>query len=316
VDTKSPSLKKEKTLGVLFIFSGMTGEKMVGGRQVLPPPRAAECGCAGKTCKIKVWHPHCFQAPLRMDVSLYQAAAGMNASSRWEEIIAQNLESSQVPGFKRQDVSFSGIQSGFLARGSSTLSGPAQRFQMPLAGSSTNFQSGELRPTGVSTDLAIEGTGFFDVQMPDGTHGYTRDGGFRVDAQGQLVNKQGLPVMGEGGPIQLDARNTSPIIVAINGEISQDGVVHGRLKIADFSDPKALVSAGGGCFVVADPAIQPKTPATVAVHQGYLENSNTSTVQEMGNMITAMRFYEANQKVAQMEDDRINRLISDVASPS
>jgi flagellar basal-body rod protein FlgG len=251
-----------------------------------------------------------------MDVSLYQAASGMNASSRWQEIIAENLASSQIPGFKRQDVSFSGVQSGYLARAPGALSGPAQRFQMPLAASSTNFQPGELRNTGVSTDLAIEGTGFFEVQMPDGTHGYTRDGEFRVDLQGQLVNKQGLPVMGEGGPIQLDPRTASPVTVAVNGQISQAGIVVGQLKIAEFNDTKALVPAGGGCFTVADPAIQPNTPAMVTVHQGYLESSNTSSVLEMGNLITAMRLYEANQKVAQMEDDRINHLIADVASPT
>lgn len=251
-----------------------------------------------------------------MDVSLYQAASGMNASSRWQEIIADNLASAQVPGFKRQDVSFSAIQSGFLARAKGALSGPAQRFQMPLAGSSTNFQAGELRLTGVSTDLAIEGTGFFNVQLPDGTDGYTRDGEFRVNLQGQLVNKQGLPVMGETGPIQLDPRTTSAITVAANGEISQAGIVVGRLKVAEFNDTKALVAAGGGCFMVADPAIQPSTPATLTVHQGYLESSNTSSVMEMGNMITAMRLYEANEKVAQMEDDRISRLITDVASPT
>jgi flagellar basal body rod protein FlgG len=251
-----------------------------------------------------------------MDVSLYQAASGMNASSRWQEIIAENLTSSQIPGFKRQDVSFSGIQSGYVARAPGAPPGPAQRFEMPLANSSINFQAGELRSTGVSTDLALEGSGFFDVQMPDGTHGYTRDGEFRVDTQGQLVNKQGLPVMGQGGPIQLNPRNASPVTVAVNGEVSQEGIVVGRLKIAEFNDTGALVPAGGGCFVVGDPAIEPATSTTATVHQGFLESSNTSPVMEMGDMISAMRFYEANQKVAQMEDDRINHLISDVASPT
>ncbi|MGO8677417.1 MAG: flagellar hook-basal body protein [Limisphaerales bacterium] len=251
-----------------------------------------------------------------MDVSLYQAASGMNASSRWQEVIADNLTSSQIPGFKRQDVSFSAIQSGYVARPPGALPGPAQRFQMPLANSTVNFKAGELRSTGVPTDLAIEGTGFFDVQLPDGTHAYTRDGEFRVDTQGQLVNKQGLQVMGDAGPVQLDPHSASPVTVAINGEVSQAGVVVGRLKLAEFKDPAALVQAGGGCFVVGDPATQPGTPATVTVHQGFLESSNSSPVMEMGNMITAMRFYEANQKVAQMEDDRINHLISDVASPT
>jgi flagellar basal body rod protein FlgG len=251
-----------------------------------------------------------------MDVSLYQAASGMNASSLWQEIIAENLASSQIPGFKRQDVSFSGVQSGYLARSSGASPGSAKRFQMPLAGSTVNFQAGELRSTGVSTDLAIEGTGFFNVQMPDKTDAYTRDGEFHVNTQGQLVNKQGLPVMGQAGPIQLDAHNASPVTIAVNGEISQAGVVVGRVKVAEFDDPKGLVQVGGGCFVIGDPATVERAPATVTVHQGYLESSNTSPILEMGNMISAMRLYEANQKVAQMEDDRINHLITDVANTS
>jgi flagellar basal-body rod protein FlgG len=187
---------------------------------------------------------------------------------------------------------------------------------MPLAGTSTNFQAGEMRSTGVSTDLAIEGNAFFDVQLADGTHAYTRDGEFRVDTQGQLVNKQGLPILGTNGPIQLNPRNASPITVAGNGQISQGGNVVGRLKLAEFDDPRVLVPTGGGCFVVSDPAIQPGASTTSTVHQGFVESSNAVPVQEMGDLISAMRFYEANQKVAQMADDRANRLISDVANPT
>jgi flagellar basal body rod protein FlgG len=251
-----------------------------------------------------------------MDVSLFQAASGMSASSHWQEVIADNLASSQIPGFKRQDVSFSSVQSGYMAKTAGSLPGPSLRFQMPLAGTNVNFQPGELRRTDTSTDLALGCKGFFDIQLPNGAHGYTRDGGFRVDLQGQLVNKQGLPVMGEAGPIQLDPRNAAPITVATNGEVSQNGAVVGRLKIADFADPKALVSAGPGYFMAADPSVEPTPQTEVAIQQGYLESSNTSTVMEMGSMITAMRFYEANQKVAAMADDRVSRLISDVASPT
>ena len=249
-----------------------------------------------------------------MDISLYQAASGMNASSRWQEVIAENLAASQVPGFKRQDISFSAVQSGFLARAPGAAPGPSQRFVMPLAGSSTNFQAGELHSTGVSTDLAIEGAGFFEIQMPDGTRGYTRDGEFRIDAQGQLATKQGLPVLGESGPVQLEAHSASPLVVAPTGEVSQGGIARGRLKIAEFNEPGALVASGSGYFVVADPNTQARTSGTATVHQGFLENSNTSSVLEMSNLISALRLYEANQKVAQMEDDRVGRLISDVAN--
>jgi len=238
----------------------------------------------------------------------------MNASTRWQEVIAENLGAAQVPGFKRQDISFSAIQSGFMSRAAGAVSGPAQHFQMPLAGASINFQPGELHSTGVSTDLALEGSGFFEIQMPDGSRAYTRDGEFHLNPQGQLVNKQGLPVMGENGPLQLDPHTSLALTVAPNGEVSQGDMSRGRVQVAEFKDTRVLVPAGGGCFVVSDPAVQPRVSTTATVHQGFLENSNSSTILEMGNLISAMRLYEANQKVAQMEDDRVSRLISDMAN--
>lgn len=248
-----------------------------------------------------------------MDVSLYQAAAGMNASSRWQEVISENLASSQIPGFKKQALSFSAVQAGFMTGASSAS---AKRSTMPLAGTSTNFQAGELHSTGISTDLAIDGTGFFEVRLPDGTSGYTRNGEFRSNTQGQLVTKQGLPVMGQGGPLQFDPKNPAPIKVAPTGEVSQGGEQKGQLKLTEFNDPAALTSTGTGLFVNTGQAAQPRAASTSTVRQGFLENANTSAVSEMANLISAMRFFEANQKIIQTEDDRVGRLISDVANPA
>ena len=246
-----------------------------------------------------------------MDVSLYQAAAAMNASARWQEVISENLASSQIPGFKKQDLSFSAVQ----ARIAGTSPSSARRFAMPLAVATTNLQGGELRSTGVATDLALEGPGVFEVQMPGGRRGYTRDGGFHVSAQGELVTKQGLPVMGDTGPLQLDTSNPGPISVAPTGEVSQGAVLKGRLKLSEFSDPGALVSTGTGLFVAADPAVQPPAASAASVRQGFVENANTSSVTEMVNLISAMRLFQANQKVIQSADDRVGRLITDVGNP-
>jgi flagellar basal body rod protein FlgG len=251
-----------------------------------------------------------------MDVSLYQAAAAMNASNRWQEVISANLASSQIPGFKKQELSFSAVQAGFLARPSGSLPGSGGRCPVPLAGMSTNFQPGELHPSGIATDLAIEGTGFFEVQMPDGTHGYTRDGQYRLNGQGQLTTKHGLLFMGLAGPVQLDANNPGPITVAPSGEVSQGGQVKGRLKISEFRDPSVLTPAGSGLFISTDPAAQPQAATASTVRQGCVENANTSSITEMGNLITAMRLYEANQKVIQTEDDRVSKLISEVSNVS
>ena len=251
-----------------------------------------------------------------MDISLYQAAAAMNAGSRWQEIIADNLSASQIPGFKKQDLAFSAVQSGYMADTAKAFRSTSQHFLMPLAGTNTNFQPGELRPTGGTTDFAIEGDGFFEVQLPDGSSGYTRDGEFHLSAQGQLVTKEGMPVLGEGGPLQFDLNNPSNLAVAPSGEISQNGEVRGRLKVVDFNDTGALRATSTGLFIVTDPAAQPQAATGSTVRQGFLESANTSSVMEMGNLITALRFYEANQRVIQTEDDRIGRLISDVANPA
>jgi flagellar basal body rod protein FlgG len=252
-----------------------------------------------------------------MDVSLYQAAAAMNASARWQQVISENLAANQIPGFKKQSLSFSAVQAGFMAGPAGASSAAvAKRATMPLASTSTNFQAGELHSTGVNTDLAIEGPGFFEVRMPDSTSGFTRDGQFRLTSQGQLVTSQGLPVMGPSGPLQVDASNPAPVVVAANGEVSQGGEAKGQLKLTEFGNPSALAVNGAGLFVDADPAALRRAASASTVRQGFLENANTSSVSEMASLISSIRFYEANQKVIQAEDERVGRLISDVANPS
>jgi flagellar basal body rod protein FlgG len=249
-----------------------------------------------------------------MDVSLYQAAAAMNASSRWQEAISDNLAASQVPGFKKQDLTFSAVQAGFM--GSAAKGAGSKRSEMPLASMTTNFQPGEPSPTGVPTDFAIAGPGFFEVQMPNGTSGYTRAGGFRMSMKGDLITKRGLAVMGQNGPIKLDPNNTAPITVDPTGAIVQGGVPKGRLKLTEFDNLAGLTPSASGSFVDPDQAAKPRDATTSFVQQGFLENANTSSMTEMGNLIIAMRFFEANQKVIQTEDDRVGRLISDVANPA
>jgi flagellar basal body rod protein FlgG len=239
----------------------------------------------------------------------------MNASARWEEVIADNLASNQIPGFKKQDLSFHDVQAGFMARTTGTQ-GATKRSAMPMAGTSINFENGELSPTGSPTDLAIDGAGFFQVQLPDGRYAYTRNGIFQVNAQGELVTKHGFPVVGDAGPLQVDPNNKGPITVTKSGTVTQDGITRGHIKLAAFSDPSVLTPAKTGLYILNDPNIEPEVPAKTSIFQGYLEAGNSSPVSEMGNLITSMRYFEANQKVIQAEDDRMNRLITDVANPS
>jgi len=251
-----------------------------------------------------------------MNAGLYQAAAAMKVTTRWQEVIAENLSSSFIPGFKKQNISFNAVQAGLMAPTSTSITGGSRYFSLPSDSVTTDFQAGELRPTGVPTDLAIEGRGFFEVQLPNGAKAYTRDGEFHPNAQGQLVTKQGYPVQGSTGPLQLDATHASPVTVSARGEVTQGANLRGTLKVVDFNDYKLLESAGGGFFQANNPTLKPTLAANPSVHQGYLEAANTTTVSEMANLLNSMHLFEANQKVIQAQDERLGRLIADVGNPS
>jgi flagellar basal body rod protein FlgG len=248
-----------------------------------------------------------------MNVSLYQAAAAMNANSRWQEVIAQNLAGSSIPGSRKLDISFAGVPASNFP-GVPGINGST--YVMPSSTTSINFQQGSLRPTGLPTDLAIEGPGFFEVQLPNGSHAFSRDGELQLNAQGQLVTKQGYLVLGDSGPVQLDPANSSPISISGTGEVSQGGGLKGRIRLVEFSQPNQLKPIGGGCFLAANPKSLPTPAQSSQLRQGFLEGANTSPTTEMASLITAMRMFEANQKVMQTQDDRMGRVITDLGNPS
>jgi flagellar basal body rod protein FlgG len=249
-----------------------------------------------------------------VNVSLFQAGAALNANSRWQEIIADNLASGAVPGYKKQQMSLEAVQAGLMPGGLSGSHSP-QMFVLPKATTSTNFTGGELKATGVSTDVAIEGNAFFEVQLPGGKTGYTRDGEFQIDSKGQLTTKEGYPVLGQGGPIQLNPRDPTPMTISAGGDISQGASAKGKLALTEFSKPELLTQLTSSYFVADNPGAQTK-PGTSTVRQGYLEGSNSSTVTEMASLMTAMRGFEANQHVIQIQDDRLGKTIADLGNPA
>jgi flagellar basal-body rod protein FlgG len=238
----------------------------------------------------------------------------MNANARWQEVISENMASASIPGFKKQDLSFEAVRAGMLTPNrAASLSQPVT---LPATRTHLNFSAGEIRRTDGNTDFAIEGKGFFEVQLPSGNTAYTRDGEFKINASGQLVTKQGYLVMGEGGPIQLDRNLSTSFTVAPDGTISQGSEVRGKLSLKSFNDPNLLTPTGGGFFVNRNPALDANPDTLSIIRQGFLEGANTSAVGEMANLITVMRAYEANQRVVQMQDERMGRVISELGSPS
>ena len=246
----------------------------------------------------------------RMDVSLYSAAAAMNATERWQDLVADNLSSASVPGARQQEISFSAVQAG-LASGTPGAAGSS--FVIPSAGSTINFQQGELKATGGNMDLALEGPGFFSVQMPDGSTAYTRDGEFKLNNQGQLISKQGYPVVSDGAALTFDPNNTAPISISPEGQVSQGADLKGKIAVTEFGNLQALTMANGGFFRADSAQAQPKAATATGVRQGFVEASNTSPTLAMASLITSMRMFETNQKVMLMQSDRMSKAITELS---
>ena len=241
-----------------------------------------------------------------MDVSIYSAGSAMNATERWQDMIAENLSMAGVPGAHARAMSFSSV-----AAGQDSLGGGS--FVMPVANTSTDFTQGELRGTGNPMDYALQGPGFFTVQLADGRKGYTRDGEFTVDKSGQLVTKQGLVVMSEDGAIRSNPASKSPLSISPEGLVSQGAETTGKLALAEFARPQNLTPIGRGIFRNNDPAVLPVTAASTQVRAGFAENSNVSPTLAMATMITAMRMFESNQKVLQMQGERMSKSITELS---
>lgn len=248
-----------------------------------------------------------------MEVSLYQAAAAMNATAQWQEMIAENLTTSSISGGRKRDISFSDVQAGMDPNTSS--SSPSAYF-IPTAQTLTNFQPGELHASSNPMDFALEGPGYFSVQLPNGQESYTRGGEFELNAKGQLVTNQGYPVLGNSGPLQFNPNSSDSITISPTGEVSQGQQQVGRLKLTEFKNPQDLTMIGANEFRSDTPDAQ-ATPATsTKVRQGFLEAANASPTTEMSGLVTAMRMFEANQKVMQMQSDRMSRTISELGGTS
>jgi flagellar basal-body rod protein FlgG len=251
-----------------------------------------------------------------MNVSLYQAAAALSANSQWQDAIAENLASSSVPGFRKQSLATAAVQAGLMPTSSLNGSGPPQYFTLPKSTASVSFQPGEMDYMGDNKDAAIEGKGFFQVQLANGTPAVTRDGEFQINSKGQLVTKEGYTVMSQSNnPIQLDPQNHDPLFISPQGDVSQGGTIKGKLGLTDFTNPQLLTQTNGVYFLATSPALVTQ-PATGAIRDGFVESGNTSALGEMANMMTAMRTFEANQNVIQMQDERLGKTISDLGSPT
>jgi flagellar basal-body rod protein FlgF len=126
------------------------------------------------------------------------------------------------------------------------------------------------------------------------------------------VTNQGYAVLGSGGPIQFDPNSSDSVTISPSGEVSQGAQQKGKLKIVEFDNPNLLTALGAENFRSDTPAAQPVDATSTKVRQGFLEGANTSPTTEMSGLVTAMRMFEANQKVMQMQSDRMTRIITEL----
>ena len=174
----------------------------------------------------------------------------------------------------------------------------------------TDFSQGTLRSTGSPLDLALTGRGFFSVKGPSGPL-YTRNGSFRVSPGGSLITAEGYPLRGTGDTV-LSVGSGSPIEIARDGTVRQDGNVIGQLEIADFTSTAGLVKRGSNYFQ-APAAPAPAAPAGTEVRQGHLEDSNTGSAEAAVRLIGVMRQFEMLQKAMTLGADMNLRAIQEVA---
>jgi flagellar basal body rod protein FlgG len=244
-----------------------------------------------------------------MNIGLYQCAASLSALERWQEVVAQNITSSQVAGFRKRTVEFSSIEMGTIqADPKAKQADGGSPAMFPSTRTGVSFQPGETTPTRRELDVALSGDGFFEVQMPDGSHGYTRSGEFHLGADRTVLSRGGLPVLTTGGtPIVLQ-RNGDSLSIGEDGKLTQGDAQLGALSVVTFADKAKLKPVGGGMFLPSDGA-EPTKLEKPGVLQGYIEGSNVTPLHEMIALVQIARAYEANQKIITDRDQNIQKAL-------
>ncbi len=242
--------------------------------------------------------------------ALRTAALGMSAQSLRVDNIANNLSNVNTTAFKRSSIEFQDLfyqsfrPAGVADQTNTELPTELQvgHGNRPVA-TVKNFSQGDVINSGNALDLALEGEGFFQIQQPDGTIVYTRDGNFNLNSSGQLVNPAGLllepNISIPQDAVAIHVASDGAVSVVLPGESQPEEV--GRIELAKFINPAGLRSIGGNLYEATGASGEPilGTPGSRGfgkLLQGYLEKSNVDVVREMVNLIVAHRAYEINAR--------------------
>jgi flagellar basal-body rod protein FlgG len=245
--------------------------------------------------------------------ALYTSASGMQSQQMNLDVISNNLANVNTTGFKKNKIEFQDLlyqteRAAGAEQGNNTqlATGVEVGHGSRVAGTGRIFTAGDLSNTGEKLDVAINGDGFFEVQLPDGTAAYTRDGSFKLSSTGDFVTSQGLKYTGFS---PVPAGNTD-LSIAPNGTVSFNGTAAFDIPLTRFTNPSGLKSIGGNLFTAtgasgAPDVGKPDANGFGSLQQNYLELSNVKVVEEMVNMIVAQRAYEVNSKSVKAADEML-----------
>ncbi|MCQ2875022.1 flagellar basal-body rod protein FlgG [Helicobacter pylori] len=248
--------------------------------------------------------------------SLYSATSGMLAQQTHIDTTSNNIANVNTTGFKKSradfnDLFYQAMQYAGTNTSNTTLSPDGMEVGLGVRPSAITkmFSQGSPKETENNLDVAITGKGFFQVQLPDGTTAYTRSGNFKLDEQGNLVTSEGYLLI----PQITLSEDTTQVNIGVDGTVSvTQGLqttsnVIGQITLANFVNPAGLHSMGDNLFSITNASGDaivgnPDSQGLGKLRQGFLELSNVRLVEEMTDLITAQRAYEANSKSIQTAD--------------
>jgi flagellar basal-body rod protein FlgG len=254
--------------------------------------------------------------------SLWIAKTGMEAQQTQLDHISNNLSNVATTGYKRSHAAFEDLiyqnlrQSGAASSDQTQLpTGLQIGLGTRAVATARNFSQGALQQSGAQLDVAIKGNGFFQVNMPDGTTAYSRDGSMQLDAQGQMVTNNGyliqpgitIPATAQSVTIAADGT----VSVALPGQVLPQNV--GQLQLASFVNPGGLEPRGQNLYSETASSGTPNAGAPGAnglgtLQQGFQETSNVNVVEELVSMIQTQRAYELNSKAVSTSDQMLQKL--------
>ena len=257
-----------------------------------------------------------------MNLALDTIATGLSASQTMMDTIADNLSNVNTTGFKSETPEFQtllyqdGIQPGANSTGQTVYpSGLELGTGVKVASIKDTLTQGTLTSTGNPLDLAINGTGYFQVLLPSGQTVYTRDGSFQLNSSGQMVNSSGYQLL----PNVTVPSNATSVTIGTDGTVSVTlpgsaaATQVGQIQLASFVNTQGLQPLGGNLYASTTSsgtavAGAPQSNGLGSVNQSYLESSNVDVVQAMVNMISAERAYQLGTQVASAIDNQLNYL--------